>query len=168
MLHNHSNALEDLGFLHYARLSQFRCLQDKKVNVAMRILVCGGRDYNDQKKVWTVLNKMHNDDPISCIITGDASGADSHARNWAYIANIDCEVYKAEWHNYGHSAGPVRNREMLLKGKPNMVIAFPGGKGTRDMMRVAASRGVPVLAYEEVTKLIARSYKYDQGRMIVE
>lgn len=137
----------------------------------MRVLVCGGRKFQDHKKVWDVLNKMHTDtpnQPISCIITGDAAGADSFAKDWAYINNVDCVVYEAEWKIYGRSAGPVRNRRMLHEGEPDIVIAFPGGKGTRDMIRVAASRGIPVLAHEETTKLIVRSYKYNQGKLIAE
>jgi hypothetical protein len=37
------------------------------------------------------------------------------------------EVYQADWKRYGR-AGPIRNQEMLDKGKPDVVIACPGGR----------------------------------------
>jgi predicted Rossmann-fold nucleotide-binding protein len=33
---------------------------------------------------------------------------------------------------------------MLSEGKPDLVIAFPGGRGTADMIRQAKEAGVPV------------------------
>ena len=42
----------------------------------------------------------------------------------------------------GYRAGPIRNQEMLDKGKPDLVIAFPGGKGTADMVGRALRTGV--------------------------
>jgi formate dehydrogenase assembly factor FdhD len=32
----------------------------------------------------------------------------------------------------------------LSKGKPDLVVAFPGGRGTADMVRKAQTAGVPV------------------------
>src|SRR5262249_48090233 len=45
---------------------------------------------------------------------------------------------------YGRSAGPRRNSEMLLKG-PEMLLAFPGGKGTADMVDKAERYGLEIL-----------------------
>ena len=41
-------------------------------------------------------------------------------------------------------AGPVRNARMLVE-KPDLVIAFPGGPGTADMVRRARAAGVEVV-----------------------
>lgn len=35
---------------------------------------------------------------------------------------------------YDAAAGPYRNERMLREGRPEYAIAFPGGRGTRDMM----------------------------------
>lgn len=40
--------------------------------------------------------------------------------------------------------GPLRNQRMLEEGKPDLVVAFPGGGGTKDMVRRAAKAGVPI------------------------
>ena len=42
----------------------------------MRVLVCGGRDFNDWDLLHEVLNGLNNDKAIDCIIEGDARGAD--------------------------------------------------------------------------------------------
>ena len=34
---------------------------------------------------------------------------------------------------------------MLDEGKPDLVVAFPGGRGTADMIRKAEGAGVPVV-----------------------
>jgi ABC-type Fe3+-hydroxamate transport system substrate-binding protein len=34
---------------------------------------------------------------------------------------------------------------MLNEGKPDLVIAFPGGKGTQMMINLAESAGIPVV-----------------------
>lgn len=44
----------------------------------------------------------------------------------------------------GKAAGPIRNQRMLDEGKPDLVVAFPGGRGTADMVRRAKAAGVPV------------------------
>lgn len=38
-------------------------------------------------------------------------------------------------------AGPIRNSFMLALG-PDLVLAFPGGRGTADMVRQASEAGV--------------------------
>lgn len=45
---------------------------------------------------------------------------------------------------YGKSAGPIRNQTMLDDGKPDLVLAFPGGRGTADMVAKAEKHGIPV------------------------
>jgi hypothetical protein len=34
---------------------------------------------------------------------------------------------------------------MLRQAKPDVVVAFPGGKGTRDMCKKAAREGIPIV-----------------------
>lgn len=111
----------------------------------MRVLVCGGRDYRDHKRVGAVLNKLHDTLGIDLIIQGGARGADELAFGWARAVGVREEQYDADWEAYGSFAGPMRNRVMLEEGKPDLVIAFPGGAGTRDMIRKARKAGVEVV-----------------------
>ena len=53
-------------------------------------------------------------------------------------------VPQGEWDELGKKAGPLRNQRMLDEGKPNLVVAFPGGGGTKDMVRRAVKARVPI------------------------
>ena len=107
----------------------------------MRILVCGGRNYIDQAKVSSVLQE-HG--PTS-IIHGNAKGADDLADNWAKANHIPVIPFPADWGKYGKAAGPIRNKQMLDEGKPDLILAFPGGKGTANMKEQARIAGIEVL-----------------------
>lgn len=111
----------------------------------MRVLVCGGRDYWDWRKVSDTLRNLHDRTPIDIIIHGCASGADTLAARWAFLAGIREYTFDADWETHGRAAGPIRNQRMLDDGRPDLVLAFPGGKGTADMMRRARERGVEVV-----------------------
>ena len=41
---------------------------------------------------------------------------------------------------HGNAAGPIRNQRMLDHGKPDIVVAFPGGSGTADMVKLSRGR----------------------------
>lgn len=111
----------------------------------MRILVCGGREYFDEERVSEILNYLHRTFVLSEIIQGGANGADYLALLWARRNNILCsDKYAADWKTYGKRAGFIRNAQMLAEGKPNQVVAFPGGRGTADMIRQAESAGFEV------------------------
>lgn len=110
-----------------------------------RVLVCGGRDYLDWESAYTVLDAAHYANPIECLIHGAARGADRIAADWAVSRLVPVEPYPADWRLYGRGGGPIRNQRMIDEGKPHMVIAFPGGKGTADMIRRAEAAKVPVV-----------------------
>lgn len=110
----------------------------------MRVLVCGGRDYDDQSHVWSTLGGLHAATPISAVIEGGAYGADTWAMTWGHSERVPVIEFKADWKQHGRSAGPIRNRQMLDEGRPDLVIAFPGGKGTADMVEQARAAGIEV------------------------
>ena len=100
----------------------------------MRVIVCGGRDYQDHERVIKILNAAHNKRPISLLIEGGAKGADAHAAVWADnngVARVTCH---ANWGKFNGGAGPRRNQDMINLLNPDSLIAFPGGKGTQDMI----------------------------------
>lgn len=110
----------------------------------MRVLVCGGRDYSDADKMRRVLDDMHAVTPFDVLIYGMARGADDMAKMWATARGIKRLGFPADWEKHGRAAGPIRNQEMLDKGKPDLVIAFPGGRGTLSMIRRAQEANVSV------------------------
>lgn len=108
-----------------------------------RILVCGGRDYDQIGLVHRVLDQIAGIG--DCIITGGASGADTLAFQWAYNRGVATMVFQPQWHWYGKMAGPVRNQWMIDHGMPGLVLAFPGGKGTSDMVDRARKANIKVI-----------------------
>lgn len=111
----------------------------------MRVLVCGGRDFKNTELLYSVLDDLKKVETIDCIIEGDAPGADRMAGYWAKKNRIDLKIFPADWKTWGNSAGPIRNKQMLDEGKPDLVIAFPGGKGTKNMIQQARKAGVKVV-----------------------
>lgn len=111
----------------------------------MKVLVCGGRDYSDVMRMEQVLSGLT---PMpSLIIHGDYRGADRMAKAWALRHGIHHAAVEALWDDYGGAAGPKRNSAMLQL-LPHLVVAFPGGKGTRDMIDRAKAVGVRVVVVE--------------------
>lgn len=124
----------------------FRAMVREMLRTNLRLVVCGGRDFNDREFVWSVLDKIHRLRGISEIIEGGARGADALAGEWAdahRVLRTTERVTKEEWRLYGSAAGPLRNGRML-KLMPRAVIAFPGGSGTADCIRQARQRGIRV------------------------
>lgn len=124
----------------------------------MRILVCGGRDFKDELLLSNTLAKIISesgdcdflydgsvDVKNTVIISGCARGADTLAIEFAKFYYIPCEKYPADWKKYPKAAGPIRNQQMLKEGKPDLVVAFPGGKGTAHMIKIAKDAGVKVI-----------------------
>ncbi len=91
-----------------------------------------------------VLDRVLQKYPCLTIIEGGALGADRLARVWAESRSVPHVTYPADWKQHGKAAGRLRNRQMLRDGKPDAVIAFPGGAGTHDMITIAEAAGLPV------------------------
>lgn len=117
----------------------------------MRVLVRGGRGYGNVRRVFAVLDMIHHYvEPIDLLIHGACSmaGADLLAERWAQNREIAYYGMPARWRIDGRSAGPRRNRRMLTL-QPDLVVAFPGGPGTADMVRAARDAGVLVLEVQD-------------------
>jgi hypothetical protein len=115
----------------------------------MKVIVCGGRDYNNWEMLFSVLDDFHELWTIEELHHGAARGADTMAGEWAERRSIPVVRHPAEWAKYGGAAGPIRNSYMLRDAAPDIVIAFKGGRGTADMVGKAKHAGVPVFRAEE-------------------
>ena len=116
----------------------------------MRILVCGGRDYNDTEAIRSKLTDLKRQHPDAILVHGGAPGADFWSGYIGGTLGFTVERHTAKWAKYGKAAGPIRNQEMLDSGI-DLVVAFPGGRGTADMLRRARLAGVAVEAIEEIS-----------------
>lgn len=111
-----------------------------------RVLVTGGRNWNDWSLILTELIEYPRDHTV--VIEGGARGADLLAKKIAKILfgknNIgkdNVEEYPANWNQFGKAAGPIRNQQMLDEGLPTVVLAFHSNiaesRGTKDMIKRA-------------------------------
>lgn len=105
------------------------------------VLVCGGRHYSDYENVKRVLDGIE----ITRVIHGNAKGADILGDRYAKDNGIERIIYPANWDGFGKSGGYIRNSLMLKHGGPDLVVAFPGGRGTAMMVDIAEKAGVEVM-----------------------
>jgi hypothetical protein len=94
--------------------------------------------------VWDALDAIAAELGGITLVTGGASGADALAERWANNRGHHNRIYPAEWRVHGVAAGPIRNERMLQETSPVLVVAFPGGRGTADMVARARAAGVEV------------------------
>jgi len=114
----------------------------------MRIIVCGGREFNDKEKVYSVLDDYLKLHPNLEIISGMARGADSIAAEWAGDRQVKLWRVFADWEQFKRAAGFIRNKRMLVEFAAQKVVAFPGGNGTEHMVTIARKAGIEVREYK--------------------
>lgn len=115
-----------------------------------RVLVTGGRDFRDRQAVYGALDAEHRAQPITLVIhgacknrNGHICGADGLAQEWAISREVPYLGVPAKWALHKLAGGPIRNGDMLRDWKPHRVFAFPGGRGTADMVEQARLAKVP-------------------------
>lgn len=72
--------------------------------------------------------------------------------------------FPANWTGHGKAAVPIRNKEMLEIGEPELVVGFSGGPGTMNMLDTARKAGYidhDVENYSDVTLLSYFDYVPD-------
>ena len=116
----------------------------------MRVLVCGGRDYGEtdtdqMAEIYFAIRDIHEKTPIDALIHGDSRGADRCAGSLAKELGIKVVPVPADWRTHGKAAGPIRNQRMIDDFKPDLVLAFPGGRGTADMVARAEAAKIKVV-----------------------
>lgn len=112
------------------------------------VVIYGGRDWTGLETTFNILDKLHEELQFTLVVDGAARGADELGHQWALSRYIPTAREPAQWNNYGKAAGPIRNKLMLDKYKPSVVIGFPGGIGTSHMTRTAHKYGIEVIIPE--------------------
>lgn len=115
----------------------------------MRLLVFGTRTFSNREALYQILDEYDKDQRISLVIEGEAPGADSLGRDWAISRGIEVAKFPAAWDIHGRAAGPIRNRQMVVEGKPDNAIGFVDKpidftKGSKNMFNQLIKAGIPV------------------------
>lgn len=112
----------------------------------LTVIVCGGRDFADEGRVFNGLETFENTyGPIKKLVHGGARGADALAAEWAKLSRVQAVSVPAAWKKHGKAAGSIRNQRMVNDHRPDFVIAFDGGKGTANMVSLAEAMAIPVI-----------------------
>lgn len=98
--------------------------------------------------LFAALDRIDSYTRITEVIHGAYRGADTLANEWALQRKRKPNPFPAAWDIHGTAAGPIRNKQMLVEGKPELVVAFPGRHGTKDMKIQADNAGIRVIEIE--------------------
>ena len=107
----------------------------------LRIIVAGGRKFNDFEFMCTTLDYLLR----NCggwditIISGTAKGADTLGEQYAELRGYNVERFPADWDLYGKRAGLLRNEKMALEAGATNCICFWDGisPGTKHMAEIS-------------------------------
>ena len=125
----------------------------------MKVIVAGGRDFNNYSVVRQILSKLI-DPEADTIICGDARGADMQGAMYASQYGIPIQHFPAYWDTYGKTAGFIRNAEM--GDYADCAIIFWDGQshGTKHMIETMKRLKKPYCIYNYDGNLIERRGMY--------
>ena len=104
----------------------------------MRVLVSGGRTYPYSYIVAGVLDDL----AIDVLVTGGQSGVEEFARRWAKQDNIITRTHVAD--------GKGSSQGMLYKERLDLVVCFPGGQETVDILQGRQRQGCDILQVDNM------------------
>lgn len=111
----------------------------------MRVVITGGREFDDAVLFLTVMDTFHAKRNITHLVHGGAIGCDKMSAAWAEMNNIRVSEYKPDYDKYPPKVAPLRRNEVMVDTGPKYVIAFPGKNGTRHTLEYALSKGIKVI-----------------------
>lgn len=117
----------------------------------MRTIIAGSRNasFNDTVRALDLSNMITW---ISVVISGTASGPDTHGEIIAEQLGIPIERYPANWDKYGKSAGYKRNKQMAECSDALILVWNGTSNGSKNMLDIARSKGLDVVVYNTLTK----------------
>ncbi len=130
-------------------------------------IICGGRSYGivpsdhapaayerlradadrEKARLAQILSAAVDRLGVVRMVMGDQKGADYLASSWCYEHDVPFQIYEANWQGLGRAAGPARNLLMIKSEStmPAICIAFPGSRGTRDMVKQAEAHFLRII-----------------------
>ena len=118
----------------------------------MKVVIAGTRYKDNEQKVpfddyaLVVQAVERSGFTITEVVTGCAIGADQLGERWAKANNIPIKEMPAtpdDWHRYGKSAGPMRNKRMAEYADAAIVVWDGKSPGSRNMVENMIRRKKP-------------------------
>jgi len=99
----------------------------------MKLIIFGGRDFNDHALLISTLNELQIPDDTE-LVSGMARGADILAYNVWKSLNLTVHEFPADWDKYGKSAGYRRNTDMGHFADAGLGFWDGNSRGTKHMI----------------------------------
>ncbi|WP_419735880.1 DUF2493 domain-containing protein [Pseudomonas sp. COR18] len=115
----------------------------------MRVLICAGRYYMNAALCRKVLEAYHARQGIEVLVHGGNQHLGSTLEDWARETGAHIVRYPSNWQRYGKQAERRRNRFMLQDSEPDLVIAFPGGSDTEELVAQARANGIDIHSIDD-------------------
>nr|WP_314074728.1 SLOG family protein [uncultured Roseococcus sp.] len=110
----------------------------------LRIIVCGDHRRKNHGAVFEALNLLRRERGVAAVLHGEQPGVAGLAAEWAKQSEIPTELFAAHWQEFQSKAPARRNASMIRYGRPDLLVAFPGGGNTIDLIVRAWRRGLPI------------------------
>ncbi|WP_248917979.1 DUF2493 domain-containing protein [Pseudomonas entomophila] len=111
----------------------------------MRVLICAGRNYADNRRCRQALDDLQRQQPIHVLIHGGSQHLGGDIEAWAREHGADIVRYPPNWQLHGKLAERLRNVFMLRDSRPDTVLALPGGDDTEELLARARGAGIAVV-----------------------
>lgn len=112
----------------------------------MRVIIAGSRDITDYAVVSNAV--LESDFEVTTVISGGARGVDKLGERYAETHQLPVDVFLADWHIHGRSAGYIRNEQMARSADALVAVWDGESKGTGHMIDIAKKQGLEVyIAY---------------------
>ena len=92
----------------------------------MKVIIAGGRDFNDYDLLCRKADKILSRQSEVEIVSGTAKGADKLGEMYAKERHFSIKRFPADWGTFGNAAGYRRNVEMAIYA--DALIAFWDGE----------------------------------------
>lgn len=119
---------------------------ESKDPFVLNVGVAGSGEMDDKKRVKKIMRLVKDRLLVGrkmVIHHGGRHGLDRTVDAWACHNNVETIVHKSRPDQHGSAAIAMRNSEILEN--VDLLIAFTGGRGTKDCVNQAILRNVPVI-----------------------
>jgi hypothetical protein len=114
----------------------------------MKIIVAGGRDFNNYELLKEKLDELIGENKEIEIVSGMARGADTLGVQYANERGYEIKKFPAQWDKYGKSEGYRRNEEMANYGDTCICFWDTKSKGTKHMIDLSNKYNLNITVIE--------------------
>ena len=109
----------------------------------MKLIIAGSRTFADYQRLCQVLAPDRH--RITQVITGGARGADQLGYRWAWKHAVRHQLFRANWEQFGKTAGVRRNHQMVQAGDILLALGDRQSPGTAHLIQCMRALGKPVV-----------------------